>query len=221
MENEFLKSRSFLRQGAGLNAKSALILAEKDNYPIAWMCRQRGVARSSFYAWRSRAGTASATQARRDALRPEIHRVFTFLRGAGGCRRVATKLNDEGMICSVGLVADLMREMGLAAVQKRAYKRTTVVISLPLIIPQVRPWFRASRIYALGKDGCIWPLAWWSGGSAQPMKIPMACYGSIFPKALICPGGPSRNWKLWLWHSTIDHAKFWVSGPRQKSSQAS
>src|SRR5690625_2233427 len=90
------------------------------------MCRQLGVARSSFYAWRARAGTITATQARRDALKPEIRRVFTLLRGAGGCRRVAAKLNDEGIICSVGLVADLMREMGLAAVQKRAYKRTTI-----------------------------------------------------------------------------------------------
>lgn len=68
----------------------------------------------------------TATQARRDALKPEIQRVFTFLRGAGGCRRVAAKLNEEGIICSVGLVADLMRDMGLAAVQKRAYKRTTI-----------------------------------------------------------------------------------------------
>ena len=90
------------------------------------MCRQLNVARSSFYAWRDRAGTVTATQARRDALKPEIQRVFTFLRGVGGCRRVAAKLNDEGIICSVGLVADLMREMGLAAVQPRAYKRTTI-----------------------------------------------------------------------------------------------
>src|SRR5690625_3043911 len=90
------------------------------------MCRQLGVARSSFYAWRARAGTITATQARREALKPEIQRVFTFLRGAGGCRRVAAKLNAEGIVCSVGLVADLMREMGLAAIQPRAYRRTTI-----------------------------------------------------------------------------------------------
>src|SRR5690625_2733415 len=90
------------------------------------MCRQLNVARSSFYAWRARADTVTATQARRDALKPEIQRVFTFLRGAGGCRRVAAQLNKEGIVCSVGLVADLMREMGLAAIQKRAYKRTTI-----------------------------------------------------------------------------------------------
>lgn len=90
------------------------------------MCRQLNVARSSFYAWRARAGTVTATQARREALKPEIQRVFTFLRSAGGCRRVAAKLNEEGIVCSVGLVADLMREIGLAAIQPRAYKRTTV-----------------------------------------------------------------------------------------------
>jgi len=43
-----------------------------DNYSIAWMCRQLGDARSSFYAWRARADTVTVTQARRDALTPEI-----------------------------------------------------------------------------------------------------------------------------------------------------
>lgn len=90
------------------------------------MCRQLGVARSSFYAWRTRANTVTATQALRDALKPEIQRVFRFLRGVGGCRRVTSQLNKEGFVCSIGLVADLMREMGLAAIQKRAYKRTTI-----------------------------------------------------------------------------------------------
>ena len=34
-----------------------------------------------------------------------------------GCRRVAAQLNREGHACSVGLVADLMRELGLTACQ--------------------------------------------------------------------------------------------------------
>lgn len=80
------------------------------------MCRQLGVARSSLYAWRACAGTVTATQAHRDALKPEIQRVFTFLWGAGGCRRVAALLNAQGIVCSVGL----------AAIQPRAYQRTTI-----------------------------------------------------------------------------------------------
>ncbi|GFZ98665.1 hypothetical protein GCM10011359_29680 [Nesterenkonia alkaliphila] len=84
------------------------------------------MARSSFYAWRARAGRVTATQARRDVLKVEIARIFTEQRGTAGCRRVAAQLNAEGFDASVGLVADLMREMDLAAIQKRAYKRTTI-----------------------------------------------------------------------------------------------
>ncbi|KZO60099.1 hypothetical protein A2U19_03485 [Dietzia maris] len=50
----------------------------------------------------------------------------TNQRGTAGCRRIAAILNDEGHPASVGLIADLMRELGLAAVQRNAYKRTTV-----------------------------------------------------------------------------------------------
>lgn len=91
------------------------------------MCQKLGVARSSFYAWRARVGTLTATQARREALKSEIVRVFAQQRGTAGCRRIAAELNDNEFPCSVGLVADLMRELGLAAIQKRADKRTTVV----------------------------------------------------------------------------------------------
>ena len=48
--------------------RCALIEAEKASYPIAWMCDQLGVARSSFYAWRAAADTVTATAARRQVL---------------------------------------------------------------------------------------------------------------------------------------------------------
>lgn len=109
-----------------MNERSVLIEAERGTYPIAWMCQQLRVPRSSFYAWRDRAGQVTATQARRDKLAEQIERVFTKQRGTAGCRRIAAELNDEGYPCSVGLVASLMREKGLAAIQPRAWKRTTV-----------------------------------------------------------------------------------------------
>ena len=90
------------------------------------MCRVLEVARSSFYAWRTRAGTLTATQVRREALKTQVQRVFTAQRATAGCRRIAAQLNDEGFPCSVGLVADLMRELNLAAIQPRAWRRTTV-----------------------------------------------------------------------------------------------
>jgi transposase InsO family protein len=58
--------------------------------------------------------------------------VFRAGRGAYGCRRVAAQLNREGHPCRVGLVADLMRELGLRACQPRAYRRTTIGGQQPL-----------------------------------------------------------------------------------------
>jgi transposase InsO family protein len=101
-----------------------VIEAEKAHYPIAWMCRLLQVPRSSFYAWRHQVETATA--ARRRELAALVAEVFAAGRGAYGCRRVAAKLNRDGVPCSVGLVADLMREQGLRACQPRAYKRTTL-----------------------------------------------------------------------------------------------
>jgi putative transposase len=112
-----------------------VIEAEKANYPISWMCDLLNVPRSSFYAWRNRVETP--TQARRRELAGQVRRVFERSRQTSGCRRVAAALNREGHECSVGLVADLMRELGLRAVQPRAYKRTTVPGEHPIDSPDL------------------------------------------------------------------------------------
>jgi transposase InsO family protein len=112
-----------------------LIHAEKANYKIIWMCEQLAVPRSSYYAWCNRVETP--TQARRRELAIEVSRVFEASRQTSGCRRVAAQLNREGHECSVGLVADLMRELGLKAVQPRAYKRTTVPGEDPIGSPDL------------------------------------------------------------------------------------
>ena len=112
-----------------------MIDAEKANCKIAWMCRLLGVPRSSFNAWRNRAETATA--ARRRELAVLVTGAFEAGRGAYGCRRVAAQLNREGHPCSVGLVADVMRELGLRACQPRAYKRTTVPGQEPVTSPDL------------------------------------------------------------------------------------
>jgi putative transposase len=99
------------------------------------MCDLLGVARSSFYAWRNRVETP--TQARRRALAAQVQRVFDDSRQTSGCRRVAAQLNREGYECSVGLVADLMRELGLQAVQPRGYRRTTIPGEQPVEAPDL------------------------------------------------------------------------------------
>jgi putative transposase len=79
----------------------------------------------------------TATAARRRTLAEHIRRVFDAARGAYGCRRVAAQRNRDGHPCSVGLVADLMRELGLQACQPRAYKRTTVPGQAPVTSPDL------------------------------------------------------------------------------------
>jgi putative transposase len=99
------------------------------------MCALLRVPRSSYYAWTHRAETP--TQARRRALAVEVAAEFTNSRQTSGCRRIAAALNRRGTACSVGLVADLMRELGLAAVQPRAYKRTTLPGDAPTPAPDL------------------------------------------------------------------------------------
>jgi putative transposase len=112
-----------------------LIDAEKANYQITWMCSMLGVARSSFYAWCNRAETATAL--RRRELAEHVERVFDASRGTYGCRRVTAALHRDGYPCSVGLVTELMRELGLHACQPRAYKRTTVPGEQPVVSPDL------------------------------------------------------------------------------------
>ncbi len=99
------------------------------------MCAMLNVPRSSFYAWRARVETPTA--ARRRALAVHVRRVFDDSRQTSGCRRVTSQLNRDGHECSVGLVADLMRCLGLVAAQPRAYKRTTVPGEQPVLIPDL------------------------------------------------------------------------------------
>jgi putative transposase len=114
-----------------------LIDAEKANYPITFMCELLGVPRSSFYAWRTRVAGETATAARRRQLADRVRRVFAEHDSRYGCRRVAAQLNREGHPCSVGLVADLMRELGLQACQPRTYRRTTLPGEAPVDIPDL------------------------------------------------------------------------------------
>ncbi len=112
-----------------------MIEAEKATYDITWMCRMLDVPRSSFYAWRNRVETATAV--RRRELGEQVQRVFDESRQTYGCRRVAARLNRDGHPCSVGLVADLMRELDLRAVQPRAYKTTTLPGQDPVHSPDL------------------------------------------------------------------------------------
>ena len=91
--------------------------------PHALSCRALGVSPSWFYKWRH--GDASLQHARREQLRVAIRRIFAARKGKCGSPRITADLRDEGWRVSENTVAQLMREMGLAARRKRRRKSTT------------------------------------------------------------------------------------------------
>ena len=68
----------------------------------------------------------TATAARRGELAVLVGEAFEEFRQAYGCRRIAQVLNVRGHACGLGLVAGLMRDLGLRAVQPLAYRVTAV-----------------------------------------------------------------------------------------------
>ena len=136
LENEFLtKSGGLLRSDAAVASRCAFIESEKANYDFTFMCRMLSVPRSSFYTWLTRVD--SATAVRRAALAVEVARVFDAHHGRFGCRRIGVDLNETGWPCSVGLIADIMRDLGLKAVQPRAYRVTTRRGEDPFPVPDL------------------------------------------------------------------------------------
>jgi putative transposase len=103
--------------------KFALIHAEKANFPVAFMCRQLGVARSGFYAWCRRRPSARAAADHR--LLPHLRAVFEFGRGTYGSPSVYRELRKAGHRVGRHRVARLMREDGLRVRAKRRFVHTT------------------------------------------------------------------------------------------------
>jgi len=103
--------------------KFRFIDAEKANFPIGFMCRQLGVSRSGFYAFRDRAPSARALDEAK--LIEEVKAVHTESRGTYGGPRVHAALKGRGRATSRKRVARVMREQGLVARCKKRFRRTT------------------------------------------------------------------------------------------------
>lgn len=91
--------------------------------PYATSCRALSVSQGWFYKWRD--GDPSPQHARREQLTVEIRRLFAAHRGTYGSPRITADLRDLGWRVSENTVAQLMRELGLAARRKKRRKQTT------------------------------------------------------------------------------------------------
>ena len=101
----------------------ALIDAEKAEFPVRTMCRVLDVSESGFFSWKGR----PASQRQRDDMiyLAHIRIAFELSNRTYGSPRVHRDLVDEGLSIGRRRTARLMRENGLAARQKRRFKRTT------------------------------------------------------------------------------------------------
>lgn len=103
--------------------KFGFIAAEKACYPVTLLCRVLGVSRSGFYAWARRGPSA---RARADArMARAVVGIHAGSRGTYGSPRVHAALRQDGVRTSRKRVARVMRQLGLAARQRRRFARTT------------------------------------------------------------------------------------------------
>jgi transposase InsO family protein len=104
---------------------AALIAAQRDQHqiPHTAACRALGVSRSWFY--KHKTGELPPRETRRQALAAEVRRLFKAHRGTYGSPRLTADLREAGWIVSENTVAEVMRELGLAARRKKKRRSTT------------------------------------------------------------------------------------------------
>lgn len=109
--------------------------ADSDAFSVEFMCRELGVSRSGYYAWR---GRAPSERERADAgLLVVIRQVWQRLRGNPGVRRVHAELVTLGHRVSPKRVWRLMRDAGLQGRHPKPWKRTTIAGDAPVPAPDL------------------------------------------------------------------------------------
>lgn len=89
---------------------------------MQWLCRQLGMARSGYYAWRRRQKAPGRRQAQNTVLTAEIQAVYDAHRGFYGSPRLHQELRAAGRCIGLHRVARLMRKAGLRARTRRPFR---------------------------------------------------------------------------------------------------
>lgn len=93
-----------------------------DRFSVAWLCRQLGVARSGFYAWRQRQKSPSCRALENVVLTVQVHAVFEQHRGFYGAPRIHQELRATGCLVGRHRIARLMRLAALKARTRRGFR---------------------------------------------------------------------------------------------------
>lgn len=97
----------------------------KDEYTVHVICKTLGLLRSTYYHRVKRAPKQKWYEIRREELKPKILEIFNESKERFGSEKIAVKLRQEGMKISYGIVAKLMKEMGLVCKQSQKRYNTT------------------------------------------------------------------------------------------------
>ena len=89
---------------------------------MSWLCRQLGVARSGFYAWRQRQEAPGKRAAENAVITAEIKAVFQEHRSFYGSPRIHQELRATGLHVGRHRVARLMRRAQLRARTRKAFR---------------------------------------------------------------------------------------------------
>lgn len=114
-----------------MTCKYELIHAEEGHHDLILMCRLLGVARTGYHAWRT-AGCGAGEPApgtragHRRILAERIEKLWEKSRRAHGARRLQADLRAEGLHASLWLIGTIMAELGIAGIQPRTRRRTTI-----------------------------------------------------------------------------------------------
>ena len=101
----------------------SLVDQAKGEFPVHRLCGVLGVSQSGYFAWKGR--PASDRQQQDMVLLAHVRSSFALSNGTYGSPRMTRELQDNGLSVGRRRTARLMRENGLAARQKRRFKRTT------------------------------------------------------------------------------------------------
>jgi putative transposase len=95
----------------------------RGQYPVIRMCQVLGVSSSGYYAWRNRKPSQRARENQR--LRVHIRAIHKQSKGTYGSPRIHAELRAQGIQCSRGRVARLMKLEGLKGHRRTRFKATT------------------------------------------------------------------------------------------------
>jgi putative transposase len=109
--------------------------AASNAYPVTFMCRELGVSRSGYYAWRN---AEPSKRSKDDAtLIVIMKRIYAKARGNPGVRRMRASLAALGHHLSHKRVWRLMKAAGLRGRHPKAWRRTTIGGDKPVNAPDL------------------------------------------------------------------------------------